>query len=205
MYWSRDFAYVVGLITADGCLSKDGRHIDFTSKDFEQVENFKKILNLSVKIGLKHVGGHPKVDYPRIQFGNIKLYKFLLSIGLHPHKSKTIKEVLVPDKYFADFLRGYFDGDGCSYSYWDKRWRSSFMLYIGFASASTDYLKWVKTKISELYNIHGTIKGKGSSSQLMYAKNSSILLAGKMYYSDTVVCLNRKRFKLERALSIISR
>ena len=37
MKWGSDFAYVVGLITTDGSLSKDKRHIDFTSKDLELI------------------------------------------------------------------------------------------------------------------------------------------------------------------------
>ena len=41
---SPDLSYIIGLITTDGNLSKDGRHFDFTSKDIEQVKNFKKIL-----------------------------------------------------------------------------------------------------------------------------------------------------------------
>ncbi len=39
--WSPELAYAIGLLVADGCLSKDGRHIDFTSKDLELVESFK--------------------------------------------------------------------------------------------------------------------------------------------------------------------
>ena len=35
--WSPHFAYAVGLLTADGCLSKDGRHLDLTSKDRIQI------------------------------------------------------------------------------------------------------------------------------------------------------------------------
>lgn len=31
--WSPEIAYAVGLLTTDGSLSIDGRHIDFTSKD----------------------------------------------------------------------------------------------------------------------------------------------------------------------------
>jgi len=32
MIWSADFAYAVGLLTTDGSLSIDGRHINLTSK-----------------------------------------------------------------------------------------------------------------------------------------------------------------------------
>ncbi len=50
---SADFAYVIGLITTDGSLSKDGRHLNLTSKDIDQIQTFKRILNLKNKIGIK--------------------------------------------------------------------------------------------------------------------------------------------------------
>ena len=39
--WSADFAYAIGLIMTDGNLSPDGRHLCFTSKDIEQINNYK--------------------------------------------------------------------------------------------------------------------------------------------------------------------
>lgn len=202
--WSPGFAYVIGLITADGCLSKDGRHIDFTSKDLLLVEAFKKILGLKNKIGFKGKGTYPKGQYYRIQFGEVKFYRFLLGIGLTPKKSKTISALDIPDRYFVDFLRGYFDGDGFSYSYWDKRWKSSYMLYIGFASASRSYLIWLRDKIKVAWSIEGRIRACGKTAlQLAYAKKSSILLFKKMYYKDDIPCLERKRFKIMRSLGII--
>ncbi len=38
--WNANLAYAVGLIAADGCLSKDGRHIILVSKDIEQLLDF---------------------------------------------------------------------------------------------------------------------------------------------------------------------
>ena len=205
MRWSSNLAYSIGLITTDGSLSKDGRHIDLASKDLEQIQNFKKLLNLENKIGVKYSGRKDSKIYYRIQFANIKLYKFLLSIGLKPNKTKSLKEIKVPDKYFADFLRGHLDGDGYTYSYWDKRWKSSFLLYTGFISASRNHLEWIKAKINNLYNIHGTIKYTGKSTyHLMYAKKNSIILLKKVYYTNTIVCLRRKRLKIEGALNIIN-
>ena len=42
--WSPDFAYAIGLITTDGNLSPDGRHVNFTSKDLELIKNFHRGL-----------------------------------------------------------------------------------------------------------------------------------------------------------------
>jgi len=82
-----------------------------------------------------------------VQFTNVKFYKFLLGIGLMPAKSKILKQMRIPNKYFFDFLRGHFDGDGTFYSYWDKRWKSSFMFYLSFASASLAHLVWCASKL----------------------------------------------------------
>ncbi len=136
----------------------------------------------------------------------MKLYRFLLSIGLTSHKSKTVGVLEIPDRYFADFLRGHLDGDGCTYSYWDKRWKSSFMLYTTFISASFIHIEWIRDKIKELYQINGKIKFSGKSVyQLMYAKKASIKLIKIMYYKKKIPYLKRKHSKILQALSIINK
>jgi hypothetical protein len=50
--WTAEMAYIVGLITTDGCLSGDDRHVSFTSKNKDLVETFASILNLKNKIGV---------------------------------------------------------------------------------------------------------------------------------------------------------
>ncbi len=151
MKWSNNLAYVVGLITTDGNLSNDGRHINLTSKDIEQLETFAKILKLTNKISTKQSSYNPTGKYYHIQFGDVKFYKFLLQIGLMPNKTKMLDCLQIPDKYLADFLRGHLDGDGYTYSYWDKRWKNSFLLYTAFTFASLLHLEWIKHKINILY------------------------------------------------------
>lgn len=203
--WSNSLAYAIGLITTDGSLSKDGRHIDLTSKDIEQIVNFKKILKLENKIGVKYSGRNDGKQYFRIQFGDVKFYRFLISIGLCPNKTKFLGNILIPDAYFADFLRGHLDGDGFTYSYWDKRWKLSFMLYTGFVSASEDHLRWLNGKINDLCNIKGTIKYCGKSAyQLIYARKNSVILLNRIYYHKKLICLKRKKIKVQEALGIIS-
>ena len=113
--WSPEFAYSIGLLTTDGCLSPNGRHFTFVSKDMEQIKNFAFCLGLKNKIG-RSKSGLGKYCW-KIQFGDISFYGFLLSIGLTPRKSKPLGEINIPNIYFFDFLRGHFDGDGTFYSY----------------------------------------------------------------------------------------
>ena len=100
--WTSNFAYGLGLLVSDGSLSKDGRHIEFTSKDFELVNLFKKCWNLENKITFKFNSCGNKTY--RIQFSNVKLYKNLLLIGLTPNKSKTLSQLKVPSNYLLDFV-----------------------------------------------------------------------------------------------------
>jgi hypothetical protein len=201
--WSANLSYIIGLIASDGCLSKDGRHIDFTSKDLDQVETFARLLKLSNKISIKH-NGHSLRDYYRIQFGNVALYRFLLNIGLTTAKSKTIGKLKIPDKYFADFLRGSMDGDGFSYSYFDPRWKNSFQLYTGFVSASRVHVEWLSSKIERQYNIKGIIKINKRAFTLEFAKKNSILLINLIYHKRQIPYLARKYSKIIHSLDIIS-
>jgi len=205
--WSADFAYIVGLIVTDGNLSSDGRHITFVSKDIEQINNFKKCLGLrDIKTG-KNFSGYNRQFAHRVQFGDILFYNFLLSIGITPNKSKTIGRIDIPDKHFFDFLRGCFDGDGCTYSYWDPRWKSSFMFYTEFVSAGGKHISWLRETIFQKIGIYGhvTKDSKGSTYQLKYAKKESLILLKKMYYSTSNLFLSRKKLKIDKMLGIVGK
>ncbi|HKY74233.1 MAG TPA: hypothetical protein VJ246_02910 [Patescibacteria group bacterium] len=205
MKWSNSLAYAIGLITTDGSLSKDGRHLNLTSKDLDQIKTFSKIFNLKNKIGVKRSGYTKLRKYYFIQFGNVALYKFLMSLGLHPNKSKTLGELRIPNRYFSHFLRGYLDGDGYTYAYWDKRWTSSFRFYTGFVSASKMHLEWIKKRTYELYGLRGRIKKGARTYQLMYAKRNSIALQKIMYKGKEIVYLKRKKTKIDATIQIIEK
>ena len=95
--WRAELAYAVGLIATDGCLSGDGRHIDFTSKDRELVETFRSCLGLQVKIGLKSRGTEKEKKYSRVQISSVDFYRWLNSIGLTAQKSHTINKLEIPE------------------------------------------------------------------------------------------------------------
>lgn len=200
--WRANLAYAVGLIATDGCLSSDGLLIDLTSKDREQLENFSKCLGVKFRIGNKLNGKGD--ENLRIQFKNRIFYDFLLFIGLTPRKSLTMGRLKIPDEYFFDFLRGCFDGDGSFYSYWDPRWKSSHMFYLVFTSASLKHLDWIRKEIKMRTNLNGHISGRKKKVlfQLRYAKKEALVVINKMYYNQKVVCLSRKRIKIEKVIKI---
>lgn len=180
--------YLVGLITSDGCLCKDGRHIDITSKDRDFLQTIKEHLGLINRVGIKNKNTH-KQAY-RIQIANKGFYDFLLSIGLTQNKSLTLEQIRVPDQFFIDFLRGLIDGDGCI-----RRWihpsnnREQWSLRI--YSGSKDFIDWLNNATEFLLKIKGKVY-KQSDTQwiLKYGKMAAREIAGKCYYRD---CLGLDR------------
>lgn len=200
--WTPKLAYAVVLITTDGSLSSDKRHIVFVSKNVQLIKLFKKILSLKNKFGTKKSGYTGEKNCYYLQFGDVIFFKWLQKIGLCPNKTKIMGELKIPNRFFFDFLRGHFDGDGSCYSYWDKRWPNSFMFYLKFHSASKKHILWLRSKINYLLDLNGSLGKTGNTPvyELKYAKKEAKILFGKMYYKNDLPYLDQKYKKLESFL-----
>jgi hypothetical protein len=193
--WSPEIAYNVGLMTSDGCLSSDGRHLSFVSNDIEQLENFSKSINKALKISTHNDSYHQTAH--RVQFSDTGYYDFLKDIGLTSNKSKTIGHLKIPDEYYCHFLRGVFDGDGTTYAYYDNRWQSSYMYYVGFASASKTFLEYLLFKNTNLIGTEGkSIRRCARAYSLVYGKKDSDKLYYAIYKKANSLYLTRKKDKL---------
>jgi hypothetical protein len=212
--WTPELAYVVGLLTTDGNLSKDGRHIAIKSADLQLLRTIKKCLNLSNKITKTKNDGWAKKSYYRLQFSKVQFYRWLLKIGLFPNKTYTIGALRVPDQYFRDFLRGHLDGDGDIDVY--KDYYNTFKnpkyiydrIFVRFRSASRKHMEWLRSKIFNTLSIKGHLNEEGRNSSKMtmwilkFGKKDSLKLLSWLYYSPNVPCLKRKRKIAERFIRI---
>jgi len=210
--FSPNLAYIVGLITSDGSLSKDKRHVDFTSTDLQLLRTFKKCLSLKNRICEKGNSSKSKRKSYHLQFGNVKLYNWLLKLGLMPNKTYHLGEMDIPKIYFRDFLRGHLDGDGSIVTYTDrymsyKNRRYKYQrIYLTFYSSSLKHIEWIQSRIKEVFDIKGSLLGwnhKNSTImlwKLRFAKNDSLKLLSWIYYKPDLPCLVRKRRIAERFL-----
>lgn len=192
--WTHDFAYVIGLLTSDGNLSPDGRHINLTSQDKEITEYARDIFAIDNKIGRKSRGGSAVKKYYVLQFGSVQFYAFLLSIGLTPAKSKTLRSVNIPDKFFGDFMRGCIDGDGNISEITHPESRHM-QLRLRIASASPVFLKWLLAEHRRVWHIKGGwiyIDKKKSVGSLCFGKRDSIKILQYMYQHKSQYYLRRK-------------
>lgn len=157
--------YLVGLITSDGSLSSDGRHIIIVAKDYQYLKKVKVLCSIPQKISECNKGRGNSAY--RIQIGSRKFYIFLMTLGLTPNKSKTIGRISVPNLYFPDFLRGVIDGDGCL-----RRWvhpsngHEQWILKI--TSGSKLFLEWISGEILGFIGVKGRIHKSDMSGHIYY-------------------------------------
>ena len=201
--WSKEMAYVLGFVAADGSLEDAsylrGKYLRICSSDIEILEKIKtamqsehKIVTLKPKQILIRGKRYISKERYMIRIGDHEIYNDLIKLGITPRKSKTI---ILPDvslEFMAYFLRGYLDGDGCINVY-DRKQRLS----VTFTSGSKLFLEELSKIIGgPLLNIkiHNVFRNNNAF-QLKYSTREAVPLL-KYIYSDTA-----DRLYLERKYS----
>jgi len=211
--WSPEVAYAVGLIATDGNLSSDGRHINLTSSDKQQLRNFQRCLRITTKLSSNPPGSFTRNPSYRVQFGSRQLYQWLQSIGLTPRKTGSLGTLKVPQVFFPDFLRGVIDGDGSIVLYTDRynvykgTYYEYLRLYVTIASSSYKFLHWIQQTLRQRLSVRGSLLQQPPrpwatkpSWKLRFAKHDSLKILRWIYYDDRISCLTRKRVLAERAM-----
>ncbi len=185
--------YLVGVITSDGCLSSDGRHIDITANDKEYLETIKKEAKLSCKVGIKNKNSSNPSH--RLQISNVEFYEFLLSCGLLPKKSLILREVKVPHEYFSDFCRGVIDGDG-NIRRWVHPGNKGEQWVLRIYSGSKDFIIWLQQRIALAFGALGRVykeqkPGMNETYILKYGKIAAVKILRICYYKKAL-SLTRK-------------
>jgi len=203
-------AYVLGFFTADGNMLRNKRgawfiSIEITDKDI--LEQIRKVLGSNHKIGIRKKE-FPQKDSYRLQIGSKEMFDDLIKLGITPNKSKTIDLPIIPDEYFADFVRGYFDGDGCvNYGIYNRKDRKSKNYLFGsrFTSGSKIFLESLLRifrydKIIE----RGFIYNKNSGFDLVFSTNDTKKLFAFMYGNiKNELFLERKYDKFCKGLKML--
>jgi len=201
-------AYVLGFFAADGNMIKNkrgGHFISFEITDRNLLEKIRDVLGSNHKIAMRKRRNSWKQSYS-LQIGSKLMFNELLSLGLTAHKSKTIKLPKVPEKYFPDFLRGYFDGDGCAQlgRYWRKdrrKWKWQFT--VNFTSGSKKFLEelWIALKP---FVAGGRLGKKSRGYELIFSQKDGFALFDLMY--DNVpakMFLERKYDIFQKAFEVL--
>jgi intein/homing endonuclease len=114
--------YILGLIWADGNLSNNCVSITLNHKDKKLLTDISKYVygyeHLYAKKGKKFKTGqkiYTRKKHYTFAIHSTKVSELLQKIGLCENKSLKIQMPIISESYFASFIRGLFDGDGCIY------------------------------------------------------------------------------------------
>jgi intein-encoded DNA endonuclease-like protein len=205
--WNPEMSYVLGFIVADGCVykRKDRKNsyvLNITSKDREHLLKIKKVLNFDHSISTKY--NSQKMPYSQMQICDREVCSDLMGLGILPRKTSNLNPIKVPDKYFLDFVRGFFDGDGTVYIY---KVNKVPQIKAGFVSTSLSFFIEFNKRLCKNLDIptkpiHKTTDKRGKEKMAQFSTHFYIddceKLAEFIYRDNSILYLSRKRRVFEK-------
>ncbi len=202
--WARNSSYVLGLLFADGSLENAayirGKYVRLTSTDRSLIEQVKNTLNSQHKVVTIPSSGNRKEQY-LLRIGSHKIYNDLENLGLHPRKSLDMEFPHIPYRFLSDFVRGYFDGDGCMALESVKN-RPHNRLKVIFTSGSKEFLGSLSKNLKQrCLGKTGKVYDSHRSYQLIYNSVDAVKILEFMYskaWERKLLYLDRKYLKYEK-------
>lgn len=202
---SKEKAYWLGFIYADGYISKSERSyccgIELKESDIGHLIKFNKSIGGNIKPSSRKRENEllGETNLCCIRLYSKKMFFDLKKHGCVERKSDKIRMPDIDKRYMWDFIRGYFDGDGCVVL--DK---SRLCPQFDFCSSSLLMLEEIKTFLFS-YGIYSHIQEQGKYNKKIKNKipNYRLYICGmengnifaKYLYSDATIFLDRKYYK----------
>ncbi len=185
-------SYVLGLLYSDGCVNKNRIELTLSDKD----------IVYKVKTELKYTGNITSFDqskyketyktsYSLIITSKILVNK-LIALGCVPKKSKILLWPNIPSLSYPDFIRGYFDGDGCISTSWKTQQNRVPILasYVSFVGTEA-FISKLQAYLLAM-SITSSIKSNSDVKELIIGGNNNLRILFHLLYS------NPNSIKLER-------
>lgn len=201
---SSNMAWFLGFFAADGSIEKDRNvmKLSLNTQDKEILEKIRLELNLKAEVkDYTDSLGHP---ISKLQWSSEEMKNDFATYGIIPQKTFNLKPPYkLEKKYWIDYIRGYFDGDG-SVTLLKNNYNS---LEFEITAATPTVLTFIRDWLFKEYNIpkvniHEFVqKGKDHPLYLLlYSTNATKQIYNCLYYEN---CLTIRR-KYEKYTSLIA-
>lgn len=211
---SESKAYLLGFFYADGSITKNYHiSLSLTEGDIEIINLFKKEICPEYKITFIRSYTNKKTGYvskpmASITFKSKHMCETLFNYGIYNRKTYNdlISLDFIPQDMLIHFIRGYWDGDGCScitqvtkkhitkdgvlkkYSYLNYNWN--------IISFTDKHLLILKKFLNKNYNINSNIiKTKKGHFLLEINKKNDYFMMRNVLYENANFYLTRKKEK----------
>ena len=200
-----NMAYILGFLASDGNVSssENSINIQLQRADEQILKDIKEIVQSNRPLDYyTTVAGRETVKF---QVWSSSWKNDLSLYGIIPNKTFNLQPPnYLKKEYRIDYIRGYFDGDG---SIWWKE-NNFHQCYWDIVGASNSVINWI---YQTLVNDYGIINSFGINNfytsndvkmyKISYYGFEKIkLLYSALYYDDNVLCLKRKKEKMETIL-----
>lgn len=194
---SSEVAYILGLLWADGHISKDGRHICIGLINQDMV-TLKDIFTTTGKwnyylIDMKKYGNYK--NQGKLYISNSKLHKILSNYGFYDKSVISPTNLLnnISENIQHYFFRGLCDGDGCFYIN-KKNFTYQFTLASTF-NQDWSYMVKLCDNLKIGYRIDRFNNPNKKYSVFRICKKKDVIIFGDYIYKDFKFGLNRKYIK----------
>jgi hypothetical protein len=199
---SEEKAYWLGFLYADGCVrkTKTGSQLvlKLSVKDEEHLNKFKNHLNSESEI--KYYTNKTKTKKGKESFSNCcslrvnsnNLVEDLIKQGCYPRKTFIIDRPNIDEKYYKDFIRGYYDGDG-NFFYSEETKMSA----VTIVCASKKFREFLIEVISKIPNI-GTIHENDEKFSIKIVNIVGVVNFLSYIYDESNIELTRKKEYYEK-------
>lgn len=192
---SSEKAYIFGFYMADGCItSQNYFKISISNNDIDILTKMKDYIAPSCKIHIKseyinHKTGIKTNPMCEFVFKNNHIAETLNSYNCGHNKTyidKSIKNI-VPEEFMWDFIRGYFDGDGCLTRHVNKTVVTPVASILG----TFDFLNSIEKYSDVIGNCRHDSRHSDNTFSIEFNKEATISFINYIYL-DAKIYLDRK-------------
>lgn len=200
---SKEKAYILGFIAADGCVSKkrgnSGRTLSINIKpeDYNVLDFIKKELGSDKEIKkIKGAGFGLGTSLISLEVNSTKMCSDLEKLGIVARKSLILKPPKIEEEYFMPFIKGYFDGDGTIYK--TKCYNN---YCVGFCGTK-EMLEWISNILKMSIKLEKRHKDCKNNYYFRFGGTNKPYSFMTKFYDSVEISINRKR-KLYNELKVV--
>jgi len=198
-------AYWLGFIAADGCVFKARDYNSYVFYFGIQERDSEMVLGLYQKVGgkvslLKRKKEHHQ-NIVRLMNCSKELNLDLINLGIIPRKSLLYKfpsPEQVPKEFIFDFIRGYFDGDGCMHVKQREKSQATVASFVGTREFLLSLKRVLEERQIRVSALSPRKNNKAFSMRIGGIK--SIHRLYNLFYNNKKLFLLRKKIKFEEAM-----
>lgn len=199
-----NMAWLLGFLASDGNISKNGNRIriELSVVDKEILKRIKEIVKIENPIKIRE--NKRGFVLASLDWSCAEHKKDLEKYNIIPQKTYTLlPPTKLNEKFYIDYIRGYFDGDGTINLNLTRGGKSKGLRW-GICGASKPVLEWIIGVLEERYSIPSVNIHKDSSHEedfysFVYSTNATRKIYDILYTNNTLF-LKRKKEKYEKLL-----